>query len=158
MSTRSMVRCSDELCGLCLQLPSLGTPRINPSIDGRVWVAKEHGLVIQGSIVELEGSLLAFRTCIELPRLRARYCIGIRPNTSKSVDQFIDKLTNGRLFARCIVSAIYSKTTGHQKMKKYCLNALGGLPHIEFEYVDLEVSVGSLQPFGSHGHVPNIRS
>ena len=135
-----------ELRELCVQLPSLEMLCINPSIDGDNWTTEGLGSVVHSSIMELQvilgeldSSLIAFRTCIELPRLQTLYCMSVGSIELDSVDEFINKLASLRSLHRLGLSL---GNDGTPEEEKYSLNALGRLPyieHIEFEYVDLEV-------------------
>ena len=138
--------CPDELRELCVQLPSLDTLCINPSIDVNNWEAEGQGSMVQSSITELQvllgeldSSLIAFRTGIELPRLQTFYCMSVESIQPESVDQFISTLVPLRSLRRLVLAL---GDDGTPEDEKYALNALGRLPHIEhimFEYIDLDV-------------------
>jgi len=133
-----------ELRRLCLQLPSLETLRIEPSIIGTIWMSKKP--MVQSTITELQcilgdfdSSLIAFRTNVELPRLQTLYCLSVETIKRESVDKFINKLVSLRSLRRLGFSLGYE---GTPEDEKYSLNALGRLPHIEdieFKHVNLKV-------------------
>jgi hypothetical protein len=137
----------DELRDLCLQLPSLETLCMNLSVDGSDWGSGEHRPAIQISIKELQvslggpdSSLVAFRTCIELPQLQTLYCMSIGSTNLEFVDQLTNKLVSVRSLRRLCLS---SRNDGTPEDEMYSLGALDRLSHIEhirFEYIDARLS------------------